>query len=646
MGKGLRLLANTSILAACLWSSLTSRTLAFTDIQDHWANQCISQMAPRKLVSGYPDGSFRPQATITRAEFAVLMLNAFPNAPQKRNGAVFYDVPSHHWARRAIQDAYQRGFFSGYPNNLFKPNQPIPRVQAIGVLAGAKNYSIPNNPSRTLWQYFQDAGQIPDYAKNAIAASAVNSLVVNHPNPQQLEPNRPASRGEVAALLCRALNIYAVPPEYIAGVEARYQEIRPLPGQLDTVPMFNSNSPELVRTEGILLSTLTRENKRVPSAHLGYAFQGRFDIFTHHIARADTQAQTHPLYQGLILHNEGDTPITVEVLHAASYLSTPEAPFVSLPDIKDNPNGKVYSGPGSRMTSDILRGVRQEKFPEQLVIPPRESRILMNQPISVRRAPASNGRSTLLRLRSSGRVYVANLAMKAPRQRNGSYRAPTLEEWQTFLVTAGLAGPRDHTPTPLDPPREPTIFGRVAGVSKGSQWEGSLTDNPNVEHLSIPEPGKAFSYVLGTLHRVTLGTGQIQSAPMIYRYPDTAYYAHSNYGVEYNLTLPLKNETAEPQTVTVMLETPLKDEAGTHRLLFLKPRVEQVFFRGTVKVSYEDDEGETRTRYVHLVQRRGQPGDPLVKLELLPGEQRQVQVDLIYPPDSTPPQVLTVKTTE
>jgi hypothetical protein len=611
--------------------------LGFTDIQTHWAQACINQMAPRKLVSGYPDGTFRPNATITRAEFAVLMLNAFPYAPQKRAGTTFKDVPTSHWAHKAIQDAYKRGFFSGYPGGVFLPNQAIPRVQAIGVLAGAKNFSFSGNAEGTLSQYFTDAAQIPDYAKNAIAAATLNSLVVNYPNVKQLKPNQTATRGEVASLICRALFIYAVQPQYIAGVETRPQAVRALPGKLDTVPTFNSNSPELVKTEGILLSTFPPEGKQVPSAHLNFPFEGRFDVFTHHIARAETQAETGTLYQGVIVHNPSDKPVTVEVLQAASYLSTPEAPFKELPDMKDNADGSVYSGPGSRTMSDVLRGVRQEIFPAQLVIEPGQSQILMNQPITIERAPASNGRSTMMRLRSNGAVYVANLAKRG-------VRAPTLKEWQGLLETGGFAGPRDPIPTPLDPPREPTVFSRVAGVSEGAQWQAEITDTPNGEHLSLPEPGKAFSYVVGTLHLITLGTGQIQSAAMLRRYEDTAYFAHSNYGVEYNLTLPLKNTTSQPQTVTVSLQTPLKDEGGKDLLLFLNPRVDQIFFRGTVRVSYEDDRGQAQTRYVHLVQRRGQPGEPLVTLTLPPGASREVQVSLLYPPDSTPPQVLTVKT--
>lgn len=643
MPLNLKALTTTSVLVASL-NLPTPSPMTFTDIQNHWAKDCISQMAPRKLVSGYPDGTFRPNATITRAEFAVLMLNAFPDAPEKRPGTAFKDVPANHWAHKAIQDAYKRGFFSGYPGGTFQPNQAIPRVQAIGVLAGARNLSFSGNAEGTLRQYFEDAGQIPNYAKSAIAAATINSLVVNHPNIKQIKPNQNATRGEVAALICRALFIYAVPPQYIAGVEIRPQEVRALPGKLDTVPTFNSNSPELVRKEGILLSTFPPEGKQVPSAHLNFPFQGRFDIFSHHITRAETQAETGSLYQGIIVHNPSDKPVTVEVLQAASYLSTPDAPFKELPDMADNANGTYYSGPGSRTMTDVLRGVRQGIFPAQLMISPGQSQILMNQPITVERAPASNGRSTMMRLTSDGPVYVANLAKRAVRNSNGSYRAPTLQEWQGLLQTGELAGPRDPVPTPLDPPRQPTVFSRVAGVSEGAQWKAEITDNANVEHLSIPQPGKALSYVVGTIHLITLGTSQIQSAPMLRRYSDTAYFAHSNYGVEYNLTLPLKNTTNQGQTVTVSMETPLKDEGGKDLLLFSKPQVEQIFFRGTVKVSYEDDRGQSQTRYVHLVQRRGQPGEPLVKLNLPSGASRQVQVSFVYPPDSTPPQVLTVKT--
>jgi hypothetical protein len=158
--------------------------------------------------------------------------------------------------------------------------------------------------------------------------------------------------------------------------------------------------------------------------------------------------------------------------------------------------------------------------------------------------------------------------------------------------------------------------------------------------------GKAFSYGLSTVERGTFGTGQIQSAPMVTRYPDTAYAAHGNYGIQYSLTLPLYNPTDDCQIVAILFQTPLKSDEKSAALKFNNPPPQRVFFRGTVRVRYQDDKGNPQTRFVHLVQFQGQQSDPLVELNLEAKTSRWVQVDFIYPPDATPPQVLTVKTTQ
>jgi hypothetical protein len=425
------------------------------------------------------------------------------------------------------------------------------------------------------------------------------------------------------------------------------QQVRPIPGKLDDVPAFNSNSPEVVQTEGILLSTFPPNDKGTPSAHLNFPFQGRFDLFAHHIAKPPTPEDLRTLYLGIILYNPGKEAVTVDILQAASYLSQPDAPFIELPSQVDNPSGTVYAGPGDRVMSDILRGFRQADFSPKLVIPPQQSQLLLNLPIPIRTLePPLNGRSTLMRLRSDGAVYAASLARYAPLDSNGNERAPTLEEWQQILDKGELSGPRDRTPTPPEATTDQIIYGRVAGVAQGSRWQAELVDSPTTQFLSIPEPAQAFSYGLSTLHRGTLGTGQIQSARMLVRYPDTAYFAHGNYGVQYSLTLPLVNPTSDTQTVTLAIQTPIKEDQPQRGLRFLEAAAKQVFFRGTVQIRYKDDAGLPRSRYLHLVQRRGQQGEPLVTLKMPPSDQRFVQVDFLYPPDATPPQVLTVKTLE
>jgi Protein of unknown function (DUF3370) len=476
------------------------------------------------------------------------------------------------------------------------------------------------------------------------------------------------------------------------------QEVRPLPGQLDTVPVFNSNSPELIQSEGILLSTFPPDRMRTPSAHLNYPLQGRFDVFEHHVARGLNPDDVRTMYISTLVYNPTNRPISIDILQAASYLSQ-EAPFRDLPAYVANPLGTVFAGPGSRTMNDVLRGQRQADWPDQIIIPPRSSQLLFNLPIPLRsmndlrngvplpqylvpfplpnsnpsgqtatllgngnmpsqdsapgtginlspnRTPPTNGRTVLMHLNSDGPVYMASLAMYARLNADGSERAPSIWEWQSLLLEGNLAGPRDTPPTPPDRDYFSRFFyGRVAGVAQGSQWTGQITDAPGAEFLSVPPSGHAISYGIGLLDRGTFGTGQIQSAPMLVRYPDTAYRAHGNYGVYYNLTIPLQNNSNTPQTVGIMLQTPLKEADNEGGLRFLDPPDDQIFFRGTVRIRYNDDFGVPVTRYLHVVQRRGQAGEPLIRLNMPAGDRRLVQVEFLYPPDSTPPQMLTVQT--
>jgi hypothetical protein len=435
----------------------------------------------------------------------------------------------------------------------------------------------------------------------------------------------------------------------------QYQEVRPLPGQLNDVPVFNSNSPEVLHNEGILLSTFPKASKRFPEAHLHKPLEGRFDIFTHHISRPHRQGRT--LYQGLLIHNPTAKPITLRVLQGASFLTSADAPFIDLPALVEDPNGQVYSGPGSKLTSEILRRRHQEKFPSQVVIPPYQSYLLYNF-----KMPTASARSTLMRLSTTGPVYMANMALyevaeEAPQEQGKqkeaptlevvTYRAPKIEEWKRLLIQGNIATPRDLPPTPLERiGQEETIYSRVAGISLGSEWLAKVVDRPNSRFLTIPTPGKSFSYPFSTVIEGTLGTRQIQSAPMIVRYPDTAYQAHGNYGVHYRLTFPLHNPTPETKRVVIALQTPWKQEQYADRLIFTEQPKGQVFFRGSIRVIYPNAQGAMEERYFHIVQQQGQKGEPLVEVSIPPQRVREVSLEFVYPPDATPPQVLTVTTRE
>lgn len=201
----------------------------FSDIRGHWAQNCIGQLAQRQIVSGYPNNTFRPDDIITRAEYAAMMNQAFPDIGYTRGPINFRDVSYNYWGREAIRTAYRKGFLSGYPNQQFKPNQLIPRVQAFVALASGLSYSVPGNTNQILSGTYQDSVKIPDYARGKIAAATEKGIVISPPKPQfdqrLMGPSEPATRAQVAGALCQIKNVGAVPDQYV--VDSRTQPSNP-----------------------------------------------------------------------------------------------------------------------------------------------------------------------------------------------------------------------------------------------------------------------------------------------------------------------------------------------------------------------------------------------------------------------------------
>ncbi len=174
---------------------------ALRDIFGHWAEKFIQELIRTDIVKGYPDLTFRPDVTMTRAQYAALIVKAF-NPPAKREGIQFKDVKENFWAYGVIQQAYEGGFLSGFPDRTFHPNQNIQRVQVIvSLINGLKLIGGTENNLN----YFDDRGNIPQYAKEEVAAAIQKQLIVNYPNLKQLNPTRDATRAEVAVMVYQAL---------------------------------------------------------------------------------------------------------------------------------------------------------------------------------------------------------------------------------------------------------------------------------------------------------------------------------------------------------------------------------------------------------------------------------------------------------
>jgi hypothetical protein len=195
---------------------------SFNDVQsNYWASQFIQELSKRNIIAGFPDGSFRPEEAVTRAQFAAMLNKAFNKSPQRQT-IKFNDVATNYWAYNAIQQSYVTGFLSGYPGNRFEPNQAIPRQQVLVSLANGLKYSASTNINSSL-QYFNDAANISDYARSPIAAAVEKRLVVNYPSVKFLNPTTNATRAQVAAFIYQALvssnQATAINSAYIVGLQ-------------------------------------------------------------------------------------------------------------------------------------------------------------------------------------------------------------------------------------------------------------------------------------------------------------------------------------------------------------------------------------------------------------------------------------------
>ncbi|MGF1520529.1 MAG: S-layer homology domain-containing protein [Nodosilinea sp.] len=218
LALGLSVGAFAPVISAAPVIAQTQAQNQFVDVPaGHWARQFITSLADRGVIAGFPDGSFRPDQPVTRAQYAAMVRAAFSQSAV-RGATSFVDVPPNYWAAAAIREADMMGFLSGYPGNIFQPDQNIPRAQVLVSLANGLNYTASNQGSIGI---FRDANAIPEYAVASLAAATERRMVVNHPDVQMLRPNQTATRADVAAFIHQALvsqnQLAAVNSPYIVG---------------------------------------------------------------------------------------------------------------------------------------------------------------------------------------------------------------------------------------------------------------------------------------------------------------------------------------------------------------------------------------------------------------------------------------------
>jgi hypothetical protein len=159
-GKHVSAIASPYIVSSNAGSD-TPPPLAFKDIEGHWAADFISALAKQGLITGFSDGTFKPDEQMTRAQYAALLVKAF-NPTAKRDATQFSDIATDFWAKDVIQQAYRSQFLTGFPNNTFQPNDNVDRVQVIVSLISGLGLG---SSDTSVLSAYDDRNEIPDYAK-------------------------------------------------------------------------------------------------------------------------------------------------------------------------------------------------------------------------------------------------------------------------------------------------------------------------------------------------------------------------------------------------------------------------------------------------------------------------------------------------
>ena len=179
----------------------------FTDVPDSfWAADLIRQAAQKGLVTGFADGSFRPNEPVTRAQF-VVMLWRMAGSPAPAAEASFTDVKTGDWFAKAVAWASEKGYVTGAGAGIFKPNGQITREQAMAILF---RYSGSQSGMELILtsvydSQFTDSGTISPYAKSAVYWAVYKEIVTGTAG-NMLQPQGTATRAQIAAIFLRYMD--------------------------------------------------------------------------------------------------------------------------------------------------------------------------------------------------------------------------------------------------------------------------------------------------------------------------------------------------------------------------------------------------------------------------------------------------------
>jgi len=198
-----RIIAVLAIICL-MFSLMPANTFAFqaTDISGHWAQVKIQSWIDKGLIKGYPDGTFKPDQDITRAEFMALVNRAFGYTAVAP--ITYTDVKAGSWYAPEVAKAQAAGYITGYPDGTMKPENPITREEVATIVARIKNLTSDANAA----DKYTDASKIGSWSKGQVGAVTSAKIMQGYPDGSFM-PQGLITRAEVVEALDNALHYTA-----------------------------------------------------------------------------------------------------------------------------------------------------------------------------------------------------------------------------------------------------------------------------------------------------------------------------------------------------------------------------------------------------------------------------------------------------
>ncbi|MFC5401367.1 S-layer homology domain-containing protein [Cohnella soli] len=190
--------------------TVVANSRTFSDIGSSYAKEAITVLASKYVLNGYADGSFKPMKRVTRAEFVSMLTRALGIVPYGASLSSFTDVRPEDWFSPAVEAAVKARLVSGYSDGSFKPNAEISRMEMLQMIYNASRSSgkwkitLSGEEIDSLLARYADHDKVSAWAKEAMAAM-IKAGIVNGSEDGRLTPGTDADRAQSASFLYRML---------------------------------------------------------------------------------------------------------------------------------------------------------------------------------------------------------------------------------------------------------------------------------------------------------------------------------------------------------------------------------------------------------------------------------------------------------